>query len=364
MRLVSVLVRVLLLCAPLVFGGCGFWGFWRSAPVPSRPSAEVLREVAAARPKEEDTSALPPPRALGVPSDALDRVVAVVNRDVITLSELQESVAQYITHTKQELPPGEDQALKEKLLQGLVEHRLKVQEAEREKIVADEGEVDVEFDEMMKRFKVSTRAEFDGVIRAQGLTVEEVRKRLREQLMAQKVMRRKVSVRVSVTEREIEQYVEENREKLETGLSFRARHILFVPKPEGTDAGWEAARARAEEVWAKVLAGEDFAELAKKYSQDPTARDGGDLGALKRGELAPEIEGPILRASPGEAVGPVRTALGYHLFKLDWKESLSGDALTQAKQQIGNILYREKYQARMETWLEELKRRAVIEVRF
>lgn len=359
MRLNRQLSWALVLSAPLLVGGCGWWGFWRSQPVPSSPSPEVVRRTEAAKALSEDDRRT----ALQEPSDLIDRVVAVVNRDVITLSELQESVAQYLQQTREELRPGRDRALSEKLLQELVEHRLKIQEAEREKIVVEDGEVKAELEEVMKRFKANTQDEFDALIKAQGFTLEGVKKRLREQLMVQKVTRRKVGLRVSVTEQEIERYLVENREKLETGLSFRARHILFVPNPGGSDAGWQAALAKAEEVGAMVRAGGDFVELAKKYSQDSSASDGGDLGLMKQGELAPEIEGPILRANPGETVGPIKTALGYHLFKLEWKESLSGEALTQAKQQIRDILFRQKYQARLDAWVEELKRRAIIEVR-
>lgn len=355
------LIRAFLLCLPLLAGGCGWWGFWRSERAPVRPVPEVLREVEAATPKAEDRKS-PLPPALTEPSDLIDRVVAVVNQDVITLSELQDSIAEHLRQTKEEKSP-QDRALQERVLWGLVEHRLKVQEGEREKIVVDDGEVKEQLDELMKRIRANTQEELEAMVRAQGLTLVDVRKRIRDQLLVQKVTRRKVALRVSVTEQEIEQYLSENRDKLETGLAFRARHIHFVPDAPGTDAAWEAARVMAEEVWAKVRAGEDFAELARKYSQDASAKDGGDLGVLKRGELAPEIEGHILRLRPGDAVGPIKTTLGYHIFKLEWKESLTGDALAQGKQQIRDILLRQKFQARLEAWLEELRRRAIIEVR-
>lgn len=361
MSLKRQLVWTLLLCLPLLLNGCGWWGFWRSEP--SRPFFETARTAEATKELKEEVRRTPPPQAPEEPSAFIDRVVAVVNQDVITLSELQEAVSQYLRQIKEEMNPGRDHALQEKLLWELVAHRLKIQEGEREKVVVEDGEVKEQLDELMKRLQANTPEEFEAMMKAQGVTLVDVKKRIREQVIVQKVTRRKVVLRVSVTEQEIDQYLSENREKLETGLSFRARHILFVPNPRESDAGWEAARAKAEEVWAKVRAGEDFAELAKRYSQDSSANDGGDLGALKQGELAPEIEGPILRLRAGDALGPVKTTLGYHLFKLESKESLSGEALAQAKQQIRDILFRQKYQARMDAWLEELKRRAIIEVR-
>jgi peptidyl-prolyl cis-trans isomerase SurA len=332
-------------------------------PAPSRPSSEVVRGAQAAEVPAKGDGPPVPPSIPPDPSDAIDRVTAVVNQDVITLSELQERVVEYLQQTKGDPTPERDRTLREKLLQGLVEHRLKFQEAEREKIVVEDAEITEQLDEMMKRVKATTPEEFEVIVKAQGLTVDDVKKRVREQLMVQKVTRRKVVLRISVTEQEVERYLSDNRDKLETGLSFHARHILFVPNSGGGEAAWELARARAEEVWAKLRAGEDFAELAKRYSQDSTANDGGDLGALKRGELAPEIEEPILRLKPGETSGPIKTSLGYHLFKLESRESFTGDALTQAREQIRDILFRQKYQVRLETWLEELKRRAIIEVR-
>jgi parvulin-like peptidyl-prolyl isomerase len=109
--------------------------------------------------------------------------------------------------------------------------------------------------------------------------------------------------------------------------------------------------------------GADFIELAKQHSRDATARDGGDLGALKRGELAPEIEAAILRLTVGETSTPFRSQVGYHLFRLDSKETLTGDGLTQARNQIRDILLREKLQVRLKEWLTEIRQRAIIDMR-
>jgi len=121
------------------------------------------------------------------------------------------------------------------------------------------------------------------MIKAQGLSLEAVRKRIREQLLVERMIRRKVSLRVSVTEEEIDRYLITNREKLETGLAFEARHILFVPGAGSGEDGWTAARRRADEIYSRVLAGEDFGDLAREYSEDTgTAKNGGRLGVLKR----------------------------------------------------------------------------------
>ena len=352
-----------LLPAALLSGGCGW--FAASKPPPAGSLSDVVRtREAQATPRTIAPAARRAQRAQDS-AEAVDRVVAVVNNDSITLSELLETVAYYLSENRDPVPKEGERALQERLLRRMVESRLQLQEAQRERITVDDSEIVEQIPEVMKRAGVKTEEELERLVKAQGLTMEGVRKRIREQIMIQKVVRRKVGLRVSVTEDEIERYLRENQEKLETGLRFHARHILIRirPRPPGADSDWEAARLKAEEVWGMLRAGQDFAELARNYSEDPSAKDGGDLGVMKQGELAPEIEAQILRLRPGDAAGPFRSRLGYHIFKLEWKESLTGETLAQTKEQIRQILFREKYQVRLKEWLEEINRRAVVEIR-
>jgi peptidyl-prolyl cis-trans isomerase SurA len=296
--------------------------------------------------------------------DVVDRVICIVNNDAITQYELDEAEAYYYYESKQPQPEGDARrALRDQLLQRIIESRLQLQQAEREKVVIEDAELAEQMGEILKRMNVKNDTELAEALKAQGLTVDSVKKRVRDTLMVQKVIRRKVTLRISVTEQEIDRYLEQNRNKLETGLTFAARHILFLPEPAGGDDAWQGARRRADEAYAHVLAGDDFAELAKKFSDDGSGKDGGGLGPLKRGELAPEIEAEILKLRPGEISPPFRSAVGYHLFKLDARESLAGEALTHARNQVREILFREKYQARLTEWLTEIRRRAMIDMR-
>ena len=289
-----------------------------------------------------------------------DRIVAVVNNDAITLAELQESVLMFRQENRQ--ASVSDEELGRQFLTRLIDNRLQLQEAERDKIVVDEVELNEEMTERMKRFGSKTLEEFEALIKAQGLTIDAVKKRLRDSLRVSKVVRRRVALRVSVTDPEITQYIDDNRGKLETGLSYHARHILIVPTTD-TDVAWEAARIRAEVIRDQAVNGADFAELAKQNSRDASAKEGGDLGTLRRGELSGEIEEQILALRPGEMSRPYRSQLGYHVFRLESKESLDGEALQRVRQQVREILYRQKYDARMDAWIKEIKQRAIIEVR-
>jgi peptidyl-prolyl cis-trans isomerase SurA len=293
--------------------------------------------------------------------DVSDRIVAVVNNDAITLVEVQEAVAAYRQESRGRAGDT-DEELGRQFLNRLIESRLQLQEADRDRVVVEDTEVEEELAERMKRFGAKNKGEVEAMIKSQGLSVDSVKKRVRDAVRIGKVIRRKVTLRISVTEDEINQYLAQNRDKLETGLTYHARHILVIPD-SGSDGGWEAARIRAELIRALLADGADFGDLARKHSRDASAKDGGDLGTLKRGELAPEIESQILALNAGEISRPHRSQLGYHLFRLEEKEMLEGGALQRARQQVKDILFRQKYEARLEAWLKEIKQRAIIEVR-
>jgi peptidyl-prolyl cis-trans isomerase SurA len=337
------------------------------AASPPQDADETPRSRARARKPAEPEAATLPSAKVEAPPDSgevMDRVICVVNNDAITLYELEEVEAHYLFENKEDPPEGAARAaLRRKLLDRIIDSRIELQQAEREKIVVEDSEINEQVEEIKKKLGAKNTTELEEMLKSQGLTMDGVRKRIKDQIMIQRVTRRKVGLRVSVTEQEIDRYLEDNRAKLEVGLSFEARHILFLPKPPKSEDGWEAARKKSEEVYALLLAGQDFGELAKKYSEDPSAKDGGSLGTLKRGELAPDIEEAILALEPGQYSAPFRSKVGYHLFRLDSKETLTGEALVQARNQIRDILYRQKYDARMQEWMAEIRRRAVIEIR-
>lgn len=303
-----------------------------------------------------------------LPSDGesvVDRIICVVNSDAVTLYELEEAEAYYVYDTKQAPSTAEERAaLREKALAGIIEKRLQLQQAEREKVVVDDAEMKEQLDDIQKRLGAKSEAEFEQMVKAQGLSMEGVKKRVREQLLVERIKRRKVNLRITVTEEDIDLYLNANREKLETGLSFEARHILFLPTAGAGEDGWQTARRRGEDIYTRVMGGEDFGELAQEFSDDTaTAKNGGRLGVLKRGELAPDIEKAILRLSPGEHSPPFRSEVGYHLFELESKETLAGEQLAQARNQIRDILYKQKYEVRLNEWLAEIRGKAIIERR-
>lgn len=337
--------------------------------VPLIGSSKPLAPGATATPPSRQAtapliSATPAAGSAVDPDSVVDRVICVVNNDAITLFELDEAEAYYLYETKEPAPTGEARTtLRDRLVQRIIENRLQLQQAEREKITAEDSEIAEQLADIMKRMNAKTDVELEQALRVQGVTAESVKKRIRDQIMVDRIRRRRVNLRVTVTEQEIDRYLDQNREKLETGLTFEARHILFLPDPDRGEDGWEEARRRATDAYERVLGGGDFDELAKELSQDGSGKGGGSLGTLKRGELASEIETAILRLARGETSAPFRSQVGYHLFRLDAKETLVGDGLTQARNQIRDILLREKLQVRLREWLAEIRQRAIIDMR-
>src|SRR5438445_13080699 len=245
-------VRVVALA--LALGGCAVpsWMPVIGKPKGPPPPAPVAgKPLSPDMPMPGDVRIRPPEHDEGI----ADRVVAVVNNDAITLSELQETIVAYRAENRQQRGGGpSDDELVKQFLPRLIDSRLQLQEADRERITVDDQEVSDELTERIKIYKTNTIEEFEKMVKEQGITMEAVKKRVRESLRVQKVIRRKVARRVSVTDAESEQYVEENRQKLETGLSYHARHLLVVP--EGSDdAAWESARIKADLLRAQVLDG-------------------------------------------------------------------------------------------------------------
>jgi peptidyl-prolyl cis-trans isomerase SurA len=357
--------RALVLAAlATLLSGCGMaipgWVPWLGTKkAPPAPVATAPRDNVLDTPKPGDIRTRP---AKEGDDEVSDRIIAVVNNDAITLNELIESIVVYRAENRQPGGGPSDEELRKESLARLIDSRLQLQEADREKITVEDSELNEEFLDRIKRYNVKNEEEFEKLIRAQGVTLESIKQRLRDGLRVSKLIRRKVAMRISVTEEEITQYLEENRAKLETGLSYHARHILIPPETDN-DAGWEAARIKAEMLRAQLVGGADFTELARQHSRDASAKDGGDLGTLKRGELSQDVENAILALKPGELSKPFRSPLGYHVFRLEAKEGLDGEGLARIRNQIRDILFRQKYDARQEAWLKEIKQRAIIEVR-
>jgi peptidyl-prolyl cis-trans isomerase SurA len=287
----------------------------------------------------------------------IDRIVAVVNGDVIMMSELQEAIV--LARRDGRTPTDAGAEVERATLNRLVDHRLQVQEAKRDKIEVTEDELRGVLEDFVKR-NGGEREKVETQLQSQGVTWEVLRREMREQLLAQRVRSRRVVRRATVTELEVDQYLAQNREKFEAGLKYHAFHLAITVEASNSPAAWERAKQEIDSVAAALAGGADFAELARTRGKDPT---GGDLGWLARGELDAVFERPLLALEKGQMTVPIRSGAAYHLLKLDDREELTAERLADARQQVRDVLAQKKAQERFDEWLEGLRRRALIAIR-
>jgi len=279
------------------------------------------------------------------------------------MSELEETVA--IQRRDARPAPSTEKELNDlrrQVLERMIDHRLQVQEARKEKIEISDEDIRSQVEDFVKR-NGGDREKVDAQLKVQGLSWEALRREFREQLLAQRVKSRRVSRRATITEAEVDVYLAENRGKLEAGLKYHVRHIALLAEPPDSAEAWEKAKTEIDRLAGELRDGADFATLAREHSRDASASGGGDLGWLSRGELEPTFETPILSLPKGGVSTPVKSSVGYHLFKLEDREGLTAEMLSDARQQARDILFQRKIQERLDEWLEGLRRRALIAVR-
>jgi parvulin-like peptidyl-prolyl isomerase len=283
--------------------------------------------------------------------DVIDGVIAVVNDDVITLSEFEEKLPnQNVTVTPQQEKTILDQMIEQKLLE---------QEAEKLGISVSESEVDQGIQSVIGKFNLSDE-QMKEVLAKENLTPEQFREQWRLQILSQKVIGAKLQGQLAVTEDEIEEYYKANYGSVERADEVKIAHILITPDAAG---GEEQAKQRAEEVAEMAKSGEDFGNLAREYSNDTiSAVKGGELGSFRRGDLVESLENAAYSTPVGEVSGPVESPAGYHIVKVLDKKTNEG-TLDDYREEIKEKLYREKAQQELSAWIEEVKSTAYIDLR-
>jgi peptidyl-prolyl cis-trans isomerase SurA len=286
----------------------------------------------------------------------IDRVVAVVNGDVVMMSELQEAI---VLARRDNRGAAEGPDFEMTMLNRLIDHRLQVQEAKRDKIDVSDDDVRGAIDDIVKR-NGSDREKFEAQLLAQGVTWDALRREIRDQILASRVRGRRVVRRSTVTEAEVDQYLAQNRDKFEAGLKYHAFHLAITVDAGSSPEAWDQAKQEIDAIAVALAGGADFAELARTRAKDPA---GGDLGWLARGELDAAFEQPLLALQKGQVTAPIKSGSAYHLLKLADKEELTAERLADARQQVRDVLLQKKAQERMDEWVEGLRRRALIAIR-
>ena len=286
-------------------------------------------------------------------SQLLDRIVAVVNDDVITLSELKEAVKQ-LTHLSDPSPE-----IKRRVLEDLINNRLAAQQAEKLGIEVKDEEIEMAVQELLKQNGITLEGLKEDLAK-EGLSYEEYKNWLKQQIIKTKLISLEVQGKVTVTEEEMMRYYKTHQNEYEGYTEFHLRHILlsFPNAPEEE----EKIKQMQTEIIKQLQSGVSFAALAQEYSQAPTAEEGGDLGWIKEKDLVLEIKIALKPLKPGEFTPWLKTKMGYQLVQLVEKKQILAKPFAEVKKDIYQILYRQKVEERYKRWLEQLREKAYIKV--
>jgi len=294
----------------------------------------------------------------------LDRIVAVVNSEVITWSELRESIPEPQLQAVKALPEEKARALTARLeaeaLERLIETRLQRQAAERAGIEVSDEEVEAAIREVRSKYGLEDDLAFRRSLAAQHLDLETYRKTLRGQILVSRYVGSTIGSTIVVSDEEVEAVLREEYPDL-AGDTREAR--LRLIRLEAGDAGRrEEALKTARELLERIRAGEDFAGLARRYSSDPSAADGGDIGFVRRGSILPALDEAAFSLGPGQVSDPVEAGGAVYLVKAEAFRDHSDEA-EAARETIRNRLHEEAFQRAFGEWIRKLKSEARIEIR-
>ena len=297
-----------------------------------------------------------------VHAEITNRIIAFVNDDVITEGDVSSQVEAILSQedAPKKLSGDESNHMWLMMLQRLVGERLMIQEAKRLSLSVAGEEVRERLDAIKAR--LGSPEEFAAMLQRSQLNEEQLRNKIREQLLAQKAIDQQVRDKIVITSQEIAGELAKSSAPSSgqrASEQIRAYHLL-IRITDGRPA--EAALELVNELKERLAKGEDPGELSKRYSEDPEAQDGGLMDWVSQGQLLPELDEALFRLQAGETSPPIKTSLGYHVLKVvERKVPAAPDAAT-ARRAAEQRLYEEKFKRGLTAWLNELKQRAYIRV--
>jgi peptidyl-prolyl cis-trans isomerase SurA len=293
----------------------------------------------------------------------LDRVVAVVNQEVITWSDLYKDMESNASPQLREMKPAERLEVfkrnESSFLDRLIKFKLQVQEAKKLGITVSDDEVAEAVGGIKKKYGM-TDPVFRESLKKEGYTLEEYMNQLRDQILVGKVVNQQIRSKILITDAEVKRYLEENKAlAAELGDEYRISQIFFSKQKNGE--GKTGVEEKTAEVMKKLKEGESFAELAKTYSEDPSASVGGDLGFIKKGQLMKEFSEVVARLKQGEVSQPFWSEKGLHIIKLEGIRSgkTEHEIMEEARKKLSEKVFEQRYAS----WIKSLREQAFVEIR-
>lgn len=291
-------------------------------------------------------------------SEVVDRVVAVINDSIITLSELNAASAM----AAERLAPADKkdgkkaEELRGKMLDGLIEQKLVKQAADKAGIDISEREIDLAVDDIKKQNGLTQESLLLALAQG-GLTYKEYREQLKEQIRQVKFVNKEIRSKILVLPEDIEAYWRQRSDEFISPPAYRL-NMIFIPS-----ADKDVYKLKLKAVEDGIKKGEPFGDLARAYSEGFGASSGGEMGWMKAGELDKSVEDAASKLKAGSIAGPMVNSEGAYFIELVETKSAAPMPLEEVRGRIQDKLFKKTMDERFDFWLEEVKKYAHIEIR-
>ncbi len=296
-------------------------------------------------------------------ADLVDRIVAVVNDDVIPLSELNELMAPVEKKVRQAGYISESDRkklymMRENALEKLIEKKLLAQEIKKASLTVSDKEIDDTI-ENIKKNNFITDEQLRASLANEGLTLADYRKSIKEDILRARLMNLKIKSKVVITKEEMKAYYDSHQDEYAVKIKYHLRNII-MKKPAFSMGEDNEALEKMRNIQDRLHKGESFAALARIYSESPLASRGGDLGKLSPTLFSPQIQEALKGLKTGEYTDILDTDQGYQIFYIEAISETSGKTLDEASPDIEKILYNQSLDKMLQSWLGEIKKESHI----
>jgi parvulin-like peptidyl-prolyl isomerase len=295
-----------------------------------------------------------------------DRIVAVVNNDVITLYELNRMVSAYVDRIAQSSRKEDREKITAEartvIMSRMVDDMLVEQEAKKSGIVVKEDDVMGSLNDMLTRRRMKLD-DLKAALLKEGSTFEAYKEEMRGHLMKMRLATKEVRSKISVSDEEIGNYYSKNRDIYEGKEAVRLQQILLALPKDADEETRDKLRAEAETILGKLKSGESFGLMAARFSQGPAAQTGGDLGFVEKGTLLPVVDEAAFKLKENELSPVIESAIGFHILKITDRRGKGIKSLAVVREEIKEEITNEKMEKKLQDWIQELRKKSYVDVR-
>jgi parvulin-like peptidyl-prolyl isomerase len=294
--------------------------------------------------------------------------VGVVDGDVITLSDVDEAMTRYgkVDVGNEKNPLDKEIRLSQarrEVLEMLIEERLLRKAARSYGIKVKDEEVDKAIERVRESNRM-TNAQMERELARQGFTLEAYRHFLRTQIVKARTIEYLIKPKISMDDEQIRAYYQRNIREYQRTSQVRVSHILVKVSSNATPEEVEMASRKMNRILQRLREGVKFEEVAMLYSEDLSARSGGDIGFFKRGEMVRVLEEVVFEMEAGEVSGVIRSGNGLHLLKVTEKTGGKPIPYEQIKERVTEQYYRAAVERDYAKWLADFRNRSNVEIKF